>query len=424
MKLFCLMTVVVLAGGAALPAHAQSTNQAKVADATKPDVSAEFQARFDACLAGLRDNAAAAGITAATFAANTRDLVPDPSVLELLNRQPEFNTPIWDYLAGLVDDERVADGRAMLAEHADTLARVQKVYGVDPETVVAVWGVESDYGKTFGKRPLLVSLATLSCFDRRQSFFRGELFSTLQIIQSGDIDADALRGSWAGAFGHTQFMPSTFQRIAVDFDGDGRRDLIGSIPDALASTAHYLDRAGWRSGESWGFEVVLPSGFDAEATGRKNRKPLSSWLQRGVKRADGEPIDLPSDTRAAMLLPAGIKGPAFLVFRNFDAIYSYNASESYALAIAHLSDRLRGAGDFVTPWPTDDPGLSRKQRRELQTLLLARGHDIGEVDGMIGSRTRAAIKLEQQRLGRSVDGRAGSRILEALRGEAVLERDD
>jgi lytic murein transglycosylase len=199
-----------------------------------PAVPPEMQAKFEACLAGLRDDAEAAGVSAATFTANTSDLVPDPDVLVSLNRQPEFSTPIWDYMAGLVDDQRVADGRAMLAKHAETLARAQQRYGVDPATVVAVWGVESDYGRTFGTRPLLASLATLSCFDRRQAFFRGELFSALQIIQSGDISAERLRGSWAGAFGHTQFMPSTFQRIAVDFDGDGRRDLIHSRSDVLA----------------------------------------------------------------------------------------------------------------------------------------------------------------------------------------------
>ena len=394
--------------------NAKVTEAEPPASEAKPAVAPGMQAKFDACLAGLRDDAAAAGISAATFSANTSALVPDPSVLELLNRQPEFSTPVWDYMAGLVDDERVADGRTMLVEHADTLARVQQRYGVDPATVVAVWGVESDYGRNFGKRPLLVSLATLSCFDRRQAYFRGELFSTLQIIQSGDISADRLQGSWAGAFGHTQFMPSTFQRIAVDFDGDGRRDLIGSVPDALASTAHYLERSGWRSGQPWGYEVRVPGGFDAGLAGRRDRRALSDWLGRGIRRVDGQSIDLPGDTRAALLLPAGVEGPAFLAFKNFDAIYSYNASESYALAIAHLSDRLRGGGAFVTPWPTDDPGLSRKQRKELQTLLLARGHNIGEVDGMIGSRTREAVKREQQRLGQAVDGRAGQRLLQAL----------
>src|SRR5690606_4639220 len=187
-------------------------------------------------------------INGGLFDQHVATVMPDLSVLKLLDSQPEFKTPIWDYLAGLVDSERVADGQAMLRQHADTLDRVAATYGVDPATVVAVWGVESDFGKTFGKRPLLESLTTLSCMGRRQAFFRGELIATLQIVQAGDVTADKLLGSWAGAFGHTQFMPSTYRRIAVDFDGDGRRDLVGSVPDALASTANYLKRSGWRTG--------------------------------------------------------------------------------------------------------------------------------------------------------------------------------
>ncbi len=373
---------------------------------------------FERCLAGLKPAAAAKGVSAATFDRHTAGLQPDPSVLELLDAQPEFTTPIWDYLAGLVDDERVADGRAMLDTHRDLLARVASAYGVDPETVVAVWGVESNYGKTFGKRPLLVSLSTLSCSGRRRDFFRGEFFATLKLLQDGDIDAEGLNGSWAGAFGHTQFIPSTYARIAVDFDGDGRRDLVDSIPDALASTANYLKRAGWRTAQPWGFEVRLPPDFDTSLAGRTRRRALSDWTARGVRHHDGSEIalsSLPPSTQAALLIPAGRDGPAFLVFRNYDAIYAYNAAESYALAIALLADRLRGGAGLAAAWPTDDPGLSRAQRRQLQQLLLDRGHDIGEVDGMIGSNTRRAIQAEQRRLGLSpVDGRAGRRILEAL----------
>ncbi|MCX7033692.1 MAG: lytic murein transglycosylase [Arenimonas sp.] len=371
---------------------------------------------FTACVDGLRPQAAAAGIRADTFDRHMAGLAPDPTVLESLDFQPEFRTPIWDYLAGLVDDERVEDGRALLAEHADLLKRVEAAYGVDPQTVVAVWGVESNYGRTFGKKPLLASLATLSCAGRRQAFFRSELFATLKLIQSGDLRPEGLVGSWAGAFGHTQFMPSTYTRIAVDFDGDGRRDLVGSIPDALASTANYLKRSGWRTGQPWGREVTLPEGFDTSVNGRQARRPLSACLARGAKPADGRALAASEDP-TALLLPAGKAGPAFLVHKNFDAIYSYNAAESYALAIAHLADRLRGGDAFVAAWPTDDPGLSRRERRELQTLLVARGHDIGEVDGMIGSRSREALKIEQARLGQPAEGRAGQRILRALRDE-------
>ncbi|MFZ7095171.1 lytic murein transglycosylase [Luteimonas dalianensis] len=383
-----------------------------------PAFAAQADPAFQRCLANLKPTAAQQGVSAATFERYTADLEPDRSVLELLNFQPEFSTDIWDYLAGLVDEQRVEDGKAMLAEHADLLARVSAEYGVDPATVVAIWGVESDYGRIFGKRPILTSLSTLSCEGRRQSFFRGEFIATLKLLQSGDIRAEGLTGSWAGAFGHTQFIPSTYARIAVDFDGDGRRDLVGSIPDALASTANYMKRSNWQTGRPWGYEVKLPAGFNAGLAGRTNRRTLSEWMKHGVERIDGAPIDLPGNTRSAVLLPTGRQGPAFLVFRNFDAIYSYNAAESYALAIALLSDRLRGGSGLVASWPTDDPGLSRVQRRELQTLLLEHGHEIGEVDGLIGTNTRRAIRAEQQRLGITpADGRAGQKILRALQDQ-------
>lgn len=378
---------------------------------------------FSRCLAGLKATAATQGIGADRFNEITAGLTPDPSVLGLLDAQPEFTTPIWDYLAALVDRQRVADGRALLQQHRDLLDRVSAQYGVDPATIVAVWGVESDYGRVFGKRPLLQSLATLSCAGRRQPFFRGELLALLKLIDRGDLQAQGLTGSWAGAFGHTQFMPSTYARIAVDGDGDGRRDLVGSIPDALASTANYLKRAGWRSGEPWGMEVHVPAGFNASQAGRTQRRVLADWRAQGVTALDGSslaPANLPADARAALLLPAGNKGPALLVFRNYDAIYSYNAAESYALAIATLADQLRGGNGLATAWPTDDPGLGRDERRQLQTLLLARGHDIGAADGMIGTATRRAIQAEQQRLGWSeVDGRAGQRILRTLQEEAA-----
>ena len=372
---------------------------------------------LERCLATLRPQALAQGISGATWDTHAVTAVRDPSVLESLDYQPEFRTAIWDYLAGLVDEQRVSDGQARLAEHADLLARVEARYGVDPATVVAVWGVESDFGRTFGKKPLLGSLATLSCEGRRQAFFKGELFATLKLIQAGDLSADGLVGSWAGAFGHTQFMPSTYARIAVDFDDDGRRDLVGSIPDALASTANYLRRSGWQTGRPWGHEVTLPDGFDAAVNGRQSRRPLSHWVGRGVTRADGQALAA-ADTPAALLLPGGRDGPAFLVFKNYDAIYSYNAAESYALAIALLADRLRGGPGLKARWPTDDPGLSRAERRELQTLLVARGHDIGEVDGMIGAKSRAALAIEQARLGHDADGRAGQAILAALRADS------
>ena len=372
-------------------------------------------AQFRTCMAGLRAPAVAAGVSAAAFERHALGVEPDMGVLPLLDRQPEFSTPLWDYLAMLVDSRRIAQGRQRLAEHAPLLAQVQARLGVDPETVVAVWGVESDYGQNFGQRPLLVSLGTLSCFGRRQPFFRSEFYEALKIVQRGDVRIEDMKGSWAGAFGHTQFMPSTYNRIAVDFDGDGRKDLVGSIPDALGSTANYLVRSGWRTGQPWGYEVRLPAGFDPSQAGRTRRKPLSQWQAMGVARADGGGIDLPGSTPAAVLVPTGIAGPAFLVFKNYDAIYSYNAAESYALAIALLSDALRGRPSLLTPWPTDDPGLGRDERMELQRLLAARGHAIGAIDGVLGAASREAIRKEQARLGMSADGRGGQKLLRALR---------
>jgi lytic murein transglycosylase len=369
---------------------------------------------FDNCLSTLRAPARAAGVQDTTYTQHTQGLVPDMSVIDKLNFQPEFRTAIWDYLAGLVDEERVAQGQALLLQHADTLARVNDRFGVDPATVVAVWGVESNFGQSFGKSPLLQSLGTLSCFGRRQAYFRGEFFATLRILQAGHIAPERLVGSWAGAFGHTQFMPSTFERLAVDFDGDGKADLMDSTTDALASTANFLARAGWQTGQPWGFEIKLPEGFPTAGEGRRTKRAMAEWSARGVTRVDGSA--LPASGSAGLLALAGPQGPAFLVMRNFDALYSYNAAESYGLAIAHLSDRLRGGGTFVTPWPTDDPGISRAERRELQTLLIQRGHDIGAVDGMLGDRSRTAIRAEQERLGQEASGRAGQKLLRALRG--------
>ena len=369
---------------------------------------------FQSCLSNLRAPARAAGVSDATFARHTQSLAPDMSVIEKLDNQPEFRTPIWDYMAGLVDEERVEQGRALLAQHRETLAKVEARFGVDPATVVAVWGVESNFGQSFGSYPLTQALGTLSCFGRRQAYFRGEFYATLRILQAGDIAPERLVGSWAGAFGHTQFMPSTFERLAVDFDGDGKRDLIDSTTDALASTAHFLQKAGWQNGLPWGYEVKLPPGFSTAGEGRRSKRPMSEWAAKGLRRVDGSP--LPTSGSAGLMALAGPQGPAFLVTRNFDAVYSYNAAESYGLAIAHLSDRLRGAGPFATPWPTDDPGLSRAERRELQGLLLMRGHDIGAIDGMLGEKSRAAIRAEQSRLGVEATGRAGQKLLKALRG--------
>ena len=416
-KLTTLYTLVPLALVASQGLVSSAWGQAPQPQAA-PTLS---PASWNQCLQRLQPTAQSAGVTAATWLSHLEGIQPDATVLTKLDNQPEFKTPIWDYLAALVDDERVADGQRHMALHAATLQAVAARYGVDTATVVAVWGVESNFGQSFGRYPLVQALGTLSCFGRRQAFFQKELYATLRILQGGHVAPEAMVGSWAGAFGHTQFMPTTYERLAVDFDGDGRRDLTSSIPDALASTAHFLQKAGWRKGLVWGAEVKLPTGVSTQGEGRRTKRPASTWTGRGLLLANGKAIDsvFPPDTPLGLMTPAGANGPAFLVSRNFDALYSYNAAESYGLAIAHLSDRLRDQGlpggrMFTTDWPTDDPGLSRVQRRELQTLLLMRGHDIGEVDGMLGEKSRQAIRAEQARLGHEVTARAGQKLLNAL----------
>lgn len=379
---------------------------------------------FQGCLANLRSQAIASGVSASSYDRYTQNLKPDYSVIDKLNYQPEFSTAIWDYLSGLVDDERIQAGKQKLAQHRAVLNRVEQAYGVPAETVVAVWGVESNYGDISGKYPLLQALGTLSCEGRRQSYFRGEFFAAMRILQRGDLNQDQLYGSWAGAFGHTQFMPSTYERLAVDFDGDGRRDLVSSTTDALASTANFLKQAGWQTGMPWGFEVKIPQGMSIAGESRRNKKSLNSWIAQGVTRADGTALiqgNLSGSTPAGLISPAGANGPIFLVFKNFDAIYSYNAAESYGLAIAHLSDRLRGGTAFLTSWPTDDAGTSRAERREIQQFLVKRGYDIGVVDGLIGDKSRQAIRQEQTRLGLNPTGRAGQQILRAFRQEQAKQ---
>jgi lytic murein transglycosylase len=376
--------------------------------------SAPAYADFQSCLADIAAAAKARGVSAATVEAVVPTLSYNPEVLDFEKQQPEFSTPIWDYVAGLVDEERVADGRAMLKQWSRWFSLAESRYGVDAAIIAAVWGVESDFGKGFGSRNVLQSLATLACAGRRPAYYRDEFIAALKIVEAGDVSMKQFNGSWAGAFGHTQFMPSTFLRLAVDLDGDGHRDLFNSVPDALGSTANYLHKSGWKPGLPWGFEVRLPPRYEGPS-GRGRKQAMSDWAARGIARIDGSPVT--GATPAALLLPAGPNGPAFLVTRNFDAIYSYNAAESYALAIALLSDRLLGRGPIVTPWPTEDPGLPRAQRRELQALLIQRGYDLdGKADGVIGRKTAAAIADFQARSGRKRDGRASLSVLTALRG--------
>ena len=370
------------------------------------------RADYSSCVTELRSAGAREGISAKTLDAVFNGLAPDMKVLDFQKQQPEFKTPVWDYVDGLVDDERVADGKAAMARESRALARAEEKYGVSRAMLAAIWGVESNFGQEMGKRPLVQSLTTLACFGERANYFRSELMATLKIIDHGDVPAEKLNGSWAGAFGQTQFMPSTFLRLAVDFEGDGRRDIVDSAPDALASTAHYLAKSGWRSGLTWGFEVKLPPGYSGPS-GRRARESMSFWTAKSLTRIDGRPL---GGGDAALLLPAGRDGPAFLVTRNFDAVYSYNPSEAYALAACVMADRLGGGTGIATPWPTDDPLLPRAGRLELQTLLAKRGYDIGgPPDGDIGTKSKAAIADFEQKNGLEVNGRASVKVLAALK---------
>ena len=419
LSLFCGSALLAMSNSnAELIINGQSSAGATMTKISNPTFSPN--SNFQSCIANLRSQAISTGVSGSIYDQYTQNLTPDYSVIDKLNYQPEFSTPIWDYLSALVDDERVEKGRQMLAQHRDVLNRVSAAYGVPAETVVAVWGVESNFGDISGKYPLLQALGTLSCEGRRQSYFRGEFFATMRILQRGDLREEQLKGSWAGAFGHTQFMPSTYEELAVDFDGDGRRDLVSSTSDALASTANFLKKRGWQTGMPWGFEVNIPESASVGAESRRNKKSLSSWVNRGFTRIDGTPIiqgNLSENSQAGLMTPAGANGPAFLVFKNFDAIYSYNAAESYALAIAHLSDRMQGKGAIVTAWPTNDAGTSRAERREIQNYLLKKGYAIGDADGLIGDKSRVAIQQEQIKLGLSPTGRAGQQILKAFRND-------
>jgi lytic murein transglycosylase len=372
-------------------------------------------ADFHGCLARLWPQAARRGVSRRTFEAATASLTPDLRIMDLMDAQPEFTKAIWDYLDVLVTDARIARGRDLLARHDRVFDAVERAYGVDRYTIAAIWGVETNYGTLAGEKPVVRSTATLACIGRRQRYFRDEFLDALEILERGDIDPGKLVGSWAGAFGPTQFMPSAFKRYAVDFDGDGRRDVVSSVPDLIASTANNLKKDGWASGEAWGYEVVVPATFDFRLAGRDHALPLREWQRLGVVRPHGRTFPRP-DERAFLLVPAGIQGPGFLMLHNFRVIMRYNPAEAYALAIGHLADRLRGGGPFVQDWPRYERVLSRAERLQLQQELERRGFDVGEPDGRLGARTRDAIRDFQARIGRVPDGFASAGLLEQLRG--------
>ncbi|MBC7139964.1 MAG: lytic murein transglycosylase [Defluviimonas sp.] len=369
---------------------------------------------FDRWMQGFRSRALAQGISAATFDRSLAGASYDAAIIARDRNQAEFTKPIWEYLDSAVGESRIANGRAALAQHGAVLDRIEARYGVEKEVVAAVWGLESSYGTFRGSTPVIPALATLAYDGRRGAFFEQQLIAALKIVQAGDVPPEGMTGSWAGAMGHTQFIPTSYLEHAVDFTGDGRRDIWSDDPsDALASTAAYLARSGWQRGQPWGVEVRLPAGFNMALAGKDTRRPARDWAAMGVAPAAGGA--LPDMGASSILLPAGARGPALLVGRNFTAISRYNAADSYVIGVGHLSDRLAGKGPFRQAWPRGDRPLSPDERRELQKLLTRRGFDTGGTDGKIGPNTLTALRRWQASVGITADGYASLEVLNRLR---------
>ncbi len=373
-------------------------------------------AGFHAWVQAFAQEALAAGIRPQTLEATLGHAQWQPRVVELDRAQPEFTRPPWAYLDSAVSPQRVAQGREQLRAHAAALDAAAKQHGVPASVITAIWGMESNYGRNFGSFRTVDALATLAYDGRRRDWARGELLAALRIVDQGDIAADAMIGSWAGAMGHTQFLPSVFLAHAVDADGDGRRDIWGSVPDVAASTANFLRHSGWRKGEDggepWGVEVLLPPGFDYARAELTVRQDGAAWAAEGVRGVDGGP--LPALQGASVLTPAGAHGPAVLVGPNFRALLRYNNSVNYALAVGLLARQIDGGAGLQTPWPRDLQPLSRGEVQALQELLNARGMDTGTPDGVAGPATRAGVRRYQQSLGLPADGYATRELLQRL----------
>ncbi len=370
-------------------------------------------ADFQAFVAGLRPEAEAAGVSRTTFDRAFRDVTPDPSIIALTKKQAEFVKPIWSYLDGAISAERISRGTAKAREWNEALVAAERRTGVDRRIILGIWGIETNFGSYTGDKDVIRSLATLAYAGYRDGFFRDELVAALRILEERKVARAGMRGSWAGAMGQTQFMPTSYQKFAVDGDDDGRVDIWSSVDDALASTGNYLKAFGWRAGLPWGFEVSLPEAFDLKLADRSQPRSFAEWRRLGLARTDGRP--LPSDGEAAIYLPAGARGPSFLVTSNFAVIRKYNNSDSYALAVAHLGDRLYGGSPLAAAWPRGDRSLSRGQSIELQKRLAALGYAIEKIDGKLGEKSREAIRAYQLASGLKPDGYPSVTLLTRLK---------
>lgn len=398
-------------------AHAEAPNKpAPAVQAPAPQPMAAEDQTFGQWREQFRQQAVAAGISQSLFDQAFSGVVPDPGIVRADSSQPEFTRPVWEYLDGALSTTRISRARRLLDEHAETLAAIEQGYGVDRHVLVAIWGLESNFGSNMGDNYVIRALATLAHQGRRPDFAHAQLLAALEILERGDISPSGMLGSWAGAMGQTQFIPTTYNSHAVDFDGDNRRDIWNSSTDALASAANYLRVSNWQTGKTWGSEVSLGEDFDYALADTSIRKPLTEWAALGVRNVQGGALQLgDGDQPASLLLPAGHRGPAFLVTDNFRSILRYNNSTSYALAIGLLSERMQGRGEIRAAWPTEDEPLSRTERLELQQLLQAVGFDPGGVDGIIGANTRQALRHFQIALGLPADGYPSKPLLEKLR---------